>query len=93
MASSTSTLADLSIRPTGESSCLTVASAKKELKEIIREAERQGWRVGKTKKGHPQFFVPDGENIVTAAGTPSDHRSIDNLVARLRRYGFKWKGR
>jgi hypothetical protein len=70
-----------------------VASAKKELKEITREAERQGWRVGATKKGHPQFFAPDGENIVTGSGTPSDHRSIDNLVARLRRYGFKWKGR
>jgi len=70
-----------------------VAAAKKELKEIAREAERQGWRVGKTKKGHPQFFAPDGENIITAAGTPSDHRSIDNLIARLRRYGFKWKGR
>jgi predicted RNA binding protein YcfA (HicA-like mRNA interferase family) len=82
-----------SIRPDFESSSLTVAAAKKELKEISREAERQGWRVGKTKKGHAQFFAPDGEGIVTAAGTPSDHRSIDNLIAMLRRYGFKWKGR
>jgi hypothetical protein len=70
-----------------------VAAAKKELKEITREAERQGWRVGKTKKGHLKFFAPDGESIVTTGGTPSDHRSIDNLIARLRRYGFQWKGR
>jgi hypothetical protein len=48
-----------------------MTAVKKELKEIAREAERQGWRVGGTKKGHPQFFAPDGENIVTAAGTPA----------------------
>lgn len=84
----------MALGPTGSRIILSdVASAKKELKEITREAERQGWRVGETKKGHPQFFAPDGENIVTGSGTPSDHRSIDNLVARLRRYGFKWKGR
>lgn len=70
-----------------------MASAKKETKEIIREAENQGWTVRRTKKGHIQFFAPDGENIVTAGGTPSDHRAIANLVAQLRRYGFKWKGR
>ena len=68
-------------------------SARKELKEIAREAERQGWRVGRTKKGHSQFFALDGVNIATAAGTSSDRRSIDNLVVRLRRHGFKWKGR
>jgi predicted RNA binding protein YcfA (HicA-like mRNA interferase family) len=45
-----------------------VSAAKKELKEIVREAERQGWRAGKTKKGHLKFFAPDGENIVTTEG-------------------------
>lgn len=70
-----------------------MASVQKEMKEIRREAERQGWRVEATKKGHIRFYAPDGTNIVHAAGTPSDRRSIDNLIAQLRRYGFRWKGR
>lgn len=70
-----------------------MASAKKELKEIVKAAEQQGWRVKTTKKGHQMFFAPDGVNKVTAAGTPSDHRAIDNLLAELRRYGLTWKGR
>jgi len=70
-----------------------VASAQKELKEIVGAAERQGWRVERTKKSHLRFYAPDGENIVHGAGTPSDRRSLENLVSRLRRYGFEWKGR
>lgn len=39
------------------------------------------------------FFAPDGINKVTSGGTPGDHRAQANLLAQLRRYGFKWKGR
>jgi predicted RNA binding protein YcfA (HicA-like mRNA interferase family) len=70
-----------------------MASVQKELKEIVREAENQGWTVKVTKKGHLMFYAPDGKNIVTSGGTPSDHRSLNNLVAKLRQYGFTWKGR
>lgn len=70
-----------------------MASVKKDLKKIVQAAEKQGWRVKMTKNGHWSFYAPDGENIVHAGGTPSDHRALDNLVAQLRRYGFKWKGR
>lgn len=70
-----------------------MTSAKKDLKEVVAAAERQGWRVEATKKGHLKFFAPDAENIVTTGGTPSDHRALANLIARLRRYGFEWKGR
>jgi predicted RNA binding protein YcfA (HicA-like mRNA interferase family) len=68
-------------------------AAKKELKEIVRAAEKQGWRVKKTKKGHLMFLAPDRVNKLTTGGTPSEHRAIDNLLAALRRYGFEWKGR
>jgi predicted RNA binding protein YcfA (HicA-like mRNA interferase family) len=68
-------------------------SAKKELKEIVKAAEKQGWRVKQTKKGHLMFLAPDGVNKLTTGGTPSEHRAIDNLLASLRRYGFEWKGR
>jgi hypothetical protein len=53
----------------------------------------QGWRVKTTKKGHLMFLAPDGVGSLTTGGTPSEHRAIDNLLAALRRYGFKWKGR
>ena len=43
--------------------------------------------------GHLMFYAPDGESIVTAAGTPSDHRALANLLSRLRHHGFVWKGR
>lgn len=65
---------------------------KKEIKEMIKELEAQGWRVEKKTK-HYQAFSPDGQGIVTFSATPSDHRSAANTVSRLRRYGFKWKGR
>jgi hypothetical protein len=65
-----------------------VASAKKELKEIVKAAEGQGWKVKTNKKGHSMFYAPDGINIVTAGGTPSDHRAVANLLSDLRRNGF-----
>lgn len=70
-----------------------MASAKKELKEIVKAAEKQGWRVKTLKSGHLMFFAPDGVNKTTTGGTPSDHRAVNNLLAELRRYGFEWKGR
>lgn len=70
-----------------------MASAKKDFKEVRREAERQGWRVELTPGGHWRLYAPDGKNIVHAAQTPSDHRNLANVIAQMRRYGFKWKGR
>lgn len=70
-----------------------MAGAKKELKEIVKAADKQGWRVRTRKSGHLTFYAPDGINMVTTGGTPSDHRAIDNLVSKLRSYGFEWKGR
>jgi predicted RNA binding protein YcfA (HicA-like mRNA interferase family) len=68
-------------------------SAKKELKEIQKAAEEQGWRVKNLRSGHKMLMAPDGVNKVTAPGTPSAKSSIDHLLAELRRYGFQWKGR
>lgn len=70
-----------------------MASAKKDLKKILAEAERQGWRVQLLKSGHYRLYAPDGKSIVHAASTPSDHRAVDNMIAQMRAYGFTWKGR
>ena len=68
-------------------------SLKKELREILREARRQGWRVEQTRSGHYMLYAPKGRGIVTAAGTPSSAASIRNTLAKMRSYGFRWKGR
>jgi hypothetical protein len=70
-----------------------MAKASKDFKKVLQEAERQGWRVQPTPGGHWRLYAPDGEHIVHAASTPSDYRDLDNVVARMRRYGFTWKGR
>lgn len=70
-----------------------MASGKKALKEIVKAAEEQGWRIKTLKSGHRMLFAPDGVNKVTISGTPDDHRAVNNLLSDLRRYGFEWKGR
>ncbi len=47
-------------------------SLKKDLKEILEEAESQGWRCELQKSGHWRLYAPDGVNIVTTGSTPTD---------------------
>ena len=69
------------------------SSAKKDWKKVMDEAKRQGWRCVLLKgSGHWRLYAPDGKNTVHAGGTPSDRRSLDNTIARMRQYGFTWKG-
>lgn len=61
------------------------------MRDIEKAARDQGWETGRTKKGHLRYVPPDPElPIVIGAGTPSDHRSLRNFVAQLRRSGFVW---
>jgi len=60
---------------------------KKEMKVLVRAAEREGWLVKRTKRGHYQWLPPQGRVIVTA-GTPSDHRALRNIKSDLRREGL-----
>ena len=62
----------------------------KEVRELVEEAERQGWRRRELASGHVQLLSPDGTTIVTIAGTPSRGRWRANAIARLRRGGFRW---
>ncbi len=66
--------------------------SRKEARELVREAERQGWRVEPIGDGY-QLYAPDGETIVTIHVTESDVRALRNTIARMRRVGFRWKGR
>lgn len=59
-------------------------------KDIMRLATGQGWRVEKTQSSHWKFIPPDAtKKIVVTGSTPSDHRSIKNFLADLKRQGFK----
>lgn len=60
---------------------------KKDMKRLLAQAEAAGCRIVPTNGGHVSIYCPDGKTIVTAASTPSDHRSIKNTVALLRRAG------
>jgi len=64
---------------------------RKDIREIIDEARRQGWRVDIAKSGHIKLFPPDRTlSPVVLAGTPSDHRWRENTVALMRQRGFRW---
>jgi len=64
-----------------------VYSNNKELKKIIKYAEKQGWRVLRTKSGHFKWYSPDGESIVTSPSTGS-HKSWKNFMALLKKAGY-----
>jgi hypothetical protein len=69
-----------------------VANPQKEVWELIAAAKKQGWRVKETKKGY-FLFDPSGRHKELLHKTPSDWRALRHSLSRMRRYGFKWKGR
>lgn len=60
----------------------------KDLKRLIKDAEAQGFTVKITSKGHVMFSRAE-QPVATASGTPSDKRAWSNLLARLRRAGYR----
>lgn len=61
---------------------------KKRFKELVREAERQGWVVTTTGGGHLKWTGPEG-GLVFTPSTPSDVRALKNATADLRRNGLQ----
>ena len=60
-----------------------------EMRVLLKQAERQGWRVSPTRSGHIKFVPPDPSIPALVTGsTPSDRRSLRNLQADLRRRGL-----
>ena len=60
-----------------------------DLRDIVKAAQDQGFRVEVNKKGHPTFYSPDKSiSPVVASGTPSDVRAIRNVLSELRRAGL-----
>lgn len=66
--------------------------SRKEIAEILAELDRQGFEVKRGGSGH--WKVYDAAHLVaTLPSTPSDHRSLRNTLAVLRRAGFVWPSR
>lgn len=61
----------------------------KDLRKILKEAEKQGFEVRTTTSGHPMVYR-NGQFVTQSSKTPSDRRGIRNLIAALRRHGFQW---
>jgi hypothetical protein len=62
-------------------------SRQKELKELKRLAELQGWTILRTNGDHLKWISPENA-IVFSALTPSDNRAIKNHKSVLKRHGF-----
>jgi biotin operon repressor len=62
---------------------------QKDIRKLCKELKNQGFNVRATRRGH---LLVEREGVVVAglAGTPSDHRSIKNSIAQLRRAGFEY---
>ena len=66
-----------------------MTNRSREARALVEEAERQGFRIKAVTHGW-LCFPANGQAAVFVAGTASDHRSIKNSIAALRRQGLKW---
>jgi predicted RNA binding protein YcfA (HicA-like mRNA interferase family) len=58
----------------------------KDVRQLLRKARKQGWDWYFTRGDHVVLQSPSGKKV-TCAATPSDHRSLRNARAQLRRTG------
>lgn len=60
----------------------------RDLKAAAERARKAGWTITQTRSGHLAWKPPSGQTVF-CPGTPSDHRSIANVISKLRRAGLK----
>jgi hypothetical protein len=59
--------------------------------ELVKRAKAQGFRIKNKKKGW-MIQTENGQGSVMVHKTLSDHRGLNNAIARLKRYGFNPDG-
>lgn len=62
---------------------------KKEWKELLRTLQDQGWKMKPTKNGFMLYPPDKTKEIVTVHKTPSDWRSWENTISKLRKSGYR----
>lgn len=76
-------------RPAAHIRCMAKISTPKDLRNLVKLAESQGWEFDRTNSGHVKFCSPyRSEPPVFYSGTPGDRRAHSNLLAKLRRAGL-----
>lgn len=60
---------------------------RKELKELMHAAFKQGWEITMTKSTHLRWESPEG-NVVFTSYSPSDWRALIKIKRDLRSNGF-----
>jgi hypothetical protein len=61
-------------------------SSRKEVRDIIRQVEAQGWTTDNTRKGHVRIYDKSGEFVTMMSGTPgkSGMSATKDLLRRRR---------
>ncbi len=63
------------------------------VRDIIRAAQDQGWRVEETTHGWMFYPADKGKRPISWHKTPSDQRAYQNFRSLMRGAGFKWPGK
>ncbi len=57
----------------------------KEIREILKPLEAQGYSYDHSNGGHPKLYSPTGAFVISFPSTPGGGRWKQNLLAELRR--------
>jgi hypothetical protein len=60
----------------------------KDVRKLLKEAEKQGFTWALTTKGHIQVRGPDGRLCTTLSGTPGTRRELMLAKHYMRRDGY-----
>lgn len=60
-------------------------SSKRDVKDFIKAAEANGWRLEKSTGKHLKMRHVETGHVVSVPKTPSDHRSLKNKDAQMRK--------
>jgi predicted RNA binding protein YcfA (HicA-like mRNA interferase family) len=59
------------------------------IRKLIRQLERDGWVLVRTRGSHRQYNHPEKPGLVTVAGKPSDDLAPGTLASILKQAGLK----
>jgi len=60
-----------------------------QLRAYARRAQVQGWVITRYSGGHLKWQPPGGRAVFTPVSPSGGNRSVDNVLAKLRRAGLK----
>jgi predicted RNA binding protein YcfA (HicA-like mRNA interferase family) len=67
-------------------------AAGKDLRELARQLERQGWHREQRRGGHIVLVPPNGGRPLVLSNSPRNDRALDHARADLRRLDRRRKG-